>query len=165
MVTNTNLQGSFAFEDSAVAIADSVCETELGTGARAMFSEGTTRRATVTPLVGDGAIDWVLHPWTRYSSANGDLVWITDATPLLGVHDGAMEDLLAPIWIDPENNPAFTGMNTNWTTLTGDDCNGWTSPVGSMASGNPWFVEPDFLRLPGNSTCGNSRGLYCVVDG
>lgn len=163
MVTDANLQASFAFGDSAIAVVDSACETEFGVGAQGLFSVGTERRATVTPVLGDGAIDWVLEPWTRYSNANGDLVWVTNAVPLLGVEDGGQHDLLAPIWIDPDNNPAFTGMNTNWTTMTDNDCNGWTSSTGQMSSGNPWFVEPDFLRLPGNSTCNNSRGLYCVL--
>lgn len=52
-------------------------------------------------------------------------------------------------------------MNTNGTTQVDADCNGWTLPAGgTMASGNPWFVADwDFSRLPGTSSCGNSRGV------
>ena len=167
VVSVTNLAASFASgSDTVVGVVDDACEAEFGAGALAMFAFGDERRATVAAYVGDGAVDWVLDPWTRYLNDAGDLVWLTESIALLGV-DGAGDthDLHHPLWVQVENNPVFTGMNTNWTTQVDADCNGWTLPAGgALGQGNPWFVEDwDFLRIPGNSSCGNSRGVYCVL--
>lgn len=167
VVATTNVAASFASgSDTVVGVLDGACATEFGAGAVAMFAHGDERRASGTAYTGDEAIDWVLDPWTRYLNDANELVWITESIALLGV-DGAGDthDLLHALWLPVENNPAFTGMNTDWTTLLDANCNGWTLPAGgSMAQGNPWFVgEWDFLRLPGTSSCGNSRGFYCVL--
>ncbi len=167
VAAQTNYSSAFAFgEDSVIAVVDAGCAAEFGAGAVALFAYGEERRATLTPFAGDDQIDWVLTPWTRYLNDEGDLVWVTESIALLGIDaDGDTHDLENPVWLPPENNPTFTGMNTNWTTQVDADCNGWTSVAGgTMASGNPWFVDyGDLLRLPGNSTCGNSRGLLCVL--
>ncbi len=167
VVATTNLASSFALgSDTVVGVVDDACVAEFGAGAVSMFAHGDERRATVGPYAGDGAIDWVLEPWTRYVNDADELVWTTESIALLGVDGaGGTHDLLHPLWLSPENNPAFTGMNTDWTTQEDADCNGWTMPAGgTMASGNPWFVgDWDFLRLPGTSNCGNSRGFYCVL--
>lgn len=167
VVSTTNLAASFASgSDTVVGLLDDACVAEFGAGALSMFVHGDERRATMTAYAGDGAIDWVLDPWTRYLNDADELVWITESVPLLGVDSaGDHHDLLHPLWVHVENNPAFTGMNIDWTTQVDADCNGWTLPAGgTLGAGNPWFVgDGDFLRLPGTSTCGNSRGFYCVL--
>lgn len=59
----------------------------------------------------------------------GELVWITDSSPLLGVRDGSPEDLLHAIYAHPQA-PAMgvvTGLNNDWTNALTDTCNGWQS--------------------------------------
>ncbi len=74
-------------------------------------------------------------------------MWITDATPLLGVRDGDAEALLAPIY---EQNSflsrLISGMNADWTTSNSNTCNGWSSELESdeMRYGDPASVT-DFL--------------------
>lgn len=64
--------------------ADSICAGDFGTGWKALLV-GTSRRASVTPFVGDGQLDWVLRPNTYYFNEREQLVWQTDASALLGV--------------------------------------------------------------------------------
>jgi len=167
VVATTNLAASFASgSDTVVGVLDDACVAEFGAGALSMFVHGDERRATLGAYAGDGAIDWVLDPWTRYVNDADELVWVTESIALLGVDgSGDNHDLLHPLWVYVDNNPAFTGMNIDWTTQVDADCNGWTLPAGgTLGAGNPWFVgDGDFLRLPGTSTCGNSRGFYCVL--
>jgi len=161
-----NYSSAFAFgSPTVVGVLDAGCATEFGAGALALFAHGDERRASASPYAGDDAVDWVLQPWTRYLNDAGELIWLTESIPLLGVDaEGGLHDLDHEIWIYPENNPAFTGMNANWTTQEDAACDGWTSVAGGpMASGNPWLLTGSFLRLPGMSTCGNSRGVYCVL--
>lgn len=76
-----------------IAGADAKCAAEFGNGWKALIV-GTGRRATVTPLVGDGAKDWVIHKYTHYYSYYADaLLWRTDALPLLGVRNGKRENV------------------------------------------------------------------------
>jgi hypothetical protein len=115
------------FGGSPVAFADSKCDA----GYAAMFVVPGLREASATPFVGDGALDWVLQPYTAYVDYQGTLIWITDATPLLGVRDGANQPLLAGLFGIAGVGHTVTGMNSNWTSSNSNDCNGWTSSSAS----------------------------------
>ena len=68
--------------------ADLICEAFIGMTYRALLVDGVGRVASQTAYKGDGRIDWVLLPYTRYLNEKGNLIWITDAVPLLGVRNG-----------------------------------------------------------------------------
>ena len=167
VVSEVDYDSAFAFgSDAVIPILDAGCEAEFGAGARALFAYGDERRASVGANAGDGAIDWVLDPWTRYLNDQGQLVWLTESVALLGVDgNGTPHDFEHALWVYPENNPVITGLNTDWTTQDDADCGGWVSIAPTpMASGNPWFVDGGrSLRLPGLTSCGNDRSIYCVL--
>ena len=149
----------------AIDTVDARCESAGLSGYRALFSDGVNRRATVTPYAGDGQIDWVLTPWTRYLRGDGELVWVTDGSALLGVEDGGPADLIAPVNGTAYAASALTGMRGNWVAYTDNNCFGWTSSAGGARyRGDPYAVSADFLDdqdLVPNS-CSSSVLLYCV---
>lgn len=130
-----------------VAAADSTCPE----GYKALFSYGKTRRATTTPFRAQNAVDWVLQPYTYYYSSYEKPVWLTDAVPLLGVRNGqftAFENR-----VDSIIAYVATGLNSDYTTLVGDDCQGW-SGVGRMSYGlvgetSGGFVAKDTVECSG----------------
>lgn len=161
--TNGNMGGNGAIDH-----VDARCESAGLEGFKAMFADGTNRRASTSPYAGDGQIDWVLRPWTRYLRDDGELVWITDETALLGVRDGAPQPLLVPI-VEQSGSRAPTGLQGNWVTELNSDCNNWTT----NSTGASQFMgladelnSADFLAgitpaiSPGN--CGTSVPVYCV---
>lgn len=154
--------------NAAIEHVDTRCENAGLEGYKAMFADGTNRRASTSPYAGDGQIDWALRPWTRYVRDDGELVWITDATALLGVRDGGPQPLLVPISESPGARAA-TGLRGNWVTELNSDCNNWTT----NSTGASQFMgladeldSEDFLAgitpaiSPGN--CGTSVPVYCV---
>jgi hypothetical protein len=140
-------------------------------GYRAMFADGADRIASVTANTGDGQVDWVLRPWTAYVNEDGDLLAITDAAALLGVHDGVFANLTNAI--DPGNNGGtWTGLNQDWTAMpANENCNNWTNATNSyqMMQGISGQVTPGFLRQSQDFTYGCSdqgftRPLYCAEE-
>lgn len=150
MFYSTNLGG--------IAGADAKCQAELGTGWKA-FLVGGSRRATVTPYVGDGQLDWVIKKYTHYYNVHDQLIWRTDEIPLLGVRAGARLNLYAPVW-DNTNYP-WAGWAADWTTLpdsgTTGTCAGWTAPPSGYGS----FILQD-LATNASELCGSSSIILCV---
>lgn len=154
------------------AAADAACEP----GFTALFAVPGVRQATNgTPNTADDQIDWPLEPYTAYLGGGGELVWITDHEPLLGVRKGKTLPLLAPIAAcDPSpcgtQNEFATGLNNDWTNAMSNTCNGWStiSDAASFRAGNPEGVSsflsaglaPCNLGLEGG---GQERlSFYCV---
>ncbi len=158
---NGNLGGHMASQG-----ADSRCESAGLPGYKAIFADGIGRRATTTPYAGDGQIDWVLRPWTRYVREDGELVWVTDTSALLGVRDGAPQDLVNPIDATGTTAFAVTGLRATWVANTTDDCNGWTSNGDFLdrEDGDPRSISAGaFLDNPaGDTDCVVSTVVYCV---
>jgi hypothetical protein len=100
--------------------ADGICQGEFGPGWKALLVGGS-RRATVTPLKGDGATDWVIQKYTYYYNLSGQMLWRTDDIPLLGVHAGQRQAIYADV---------FTNGGT------------YTVAVGRRSS----LVQPDLWR-------------------
>lgn len=125
------------------------------------------REASQTALQGDGAIDWVLAPWTEYrrpatvGGQGGTRVWTTNDVPLLGVESQGLQALINPITSvsGGQGSNVWTGFDTNWTT--GDTCSGWTDGNESAFRGRAGFTDSQFLYT-GISACTNSRRIYCV---
>lgn len=160
--------------NNPVATADGTCPV----GFDAMFAHSGTRRATSSANAVVDPVDWVLTPWTFYVRASGDLIWATDAVPLLGVRDGASVplenpvyefDILGPQWV-------LTGMEADWTTAVSSNCDGFSSAAASVRPGDPLSASnPAFLRgnqsvpcdtltvCPGfPQVCSSTTNFYCV---
>ena len=152
----------------AVDHVDARCESAGLPGYKAMFADGSNRRASVTPYVGDGQIDWVLTPWTRYLRDDGGLIWVTDESALLGVRDGAPEPILMPI-ATQFSTFAVTGLRGTWLTELNQDCSNWTTNS-SGASQYRGIIDEltSDLFLAGNTpefspgNCSSSALVYCV---
>jgi len=139
-----------------VATADSFCPANH----RAMFAFGTTRRATTMPNAAAGSVDWVVHPWTIYLNASGQLIWQTRTVPLLGVDaTGTFTALLNPI---ATGGGALTGLAQDWTTLQQNDCSGWGTPVGGHNVGVAQLVGIGFINNGGVQPCDVVNQFYCV---
>ncbi|MDP9152245.1 MAG: DUF1554 domain-containing protein [Myxococcota bacterium] len=142
--------------------ADTSCQTQFGAGWKALVVGGT-RRATLTPFVGDGAQDWVLQKYTYYYNAQSQLIWRTDSVPLLGVSGGARQPLSASVYDASAFIYAWSGWQTDWTTVPDmpasalGTCIGWTS-----ASSSDWgqFVTADLT--PANDACATTYRILCV---
>jgi hypothetical protein len=138
--------------------ADSICQSEFGSGWKALLVGGS-RRATLTPFKGDAPQDWVIRKYTYYYNASNQLLWRTDDVPLLGVHDGKREAIYADVF--PAASYPWTGWNSDWTTRSDDanggTCGGWTNATTGWAS----FAFPD-LTFAANEGCGSSSFILCA---
>lgn len=167
ILNSTNMDGNMGGAN-APTVLDMGCADSGLPGYRAMFADGVARRASTTPNSGDGQIDWVLRPWTRYTNSLGGVVWTTDSAALLGVEDGASVALLAPI----DGSGGFgvgsvvTGMNEDWVSHDGNTCNenSSSSPANFRASADPSAtVNGGFLDdNAGAVNCSISLKYYCV---
>ncbi len=137
-------------------------------GASALFSDGVHRRATMAPNAVVDPIDWVLHPFTAYENAAGEVLWVTDTVPLLGVRNGVSASLVHSI-VPFEGNPpgVLTGMNNDWTSPPQADCAGWSSDSANAlhSAGIPWIVDAGgYLDNGGVSPCNLFSRVYCVHE-
>lgn len=151
---STNLGG--------IAGADATCVSELGAGWKALIV-GKTRRATVTPLLGDQQLDWVLHKYRHYYSQTGELIWRTDDIALLGVRGGKRLEIYADLFSTSGTYP-WAGFKLDWTTFADNPsasegtCNSWTTDTGN-GFGN--FINAD-LTVAASEPCGASGFVLCV---
>jgi hypothetical protein len=139
--------------NNPVATADGTCPV----GYRALFAHGNTRRATTSAYEVVDPVDWVLSPWTFYTRSSGDLIWATDAVALLGVRDGAAQDLENSVYfLDAAgtDEQVVTGLEGDWTTAVSSTCDGWSSTTASLRPGNPVETShPQFLRQGQTTSC------------
>lgn len=156
--------GRLSPAQGGVAGLDARCQTERGTAFRALVVDGTTRVASTTPYSGAGQVGWVLQPYTRYVSAETQqLVFITDATRLLGAAGGVGVDLYNPIRAADDGWGAWTGARADWTS--GADCADWSSSASTDTglSCNTTATSPaGFPNNGGVSNCAQLRRFFCV---
>ncbi|MEO8178101.1 MAG: DUF1554 domain-containing protein [Deltaproteobacteria bacterium] len=153
--------------------ADAICSREFGAGWKALLV-GSTRRATVTPFVGDGQRDWVIRKYAHYVNAQGQLVWRTDGVALLATDGARHQNVLSPLFqaITFANPLAWSGYNADWTTQpdtgTTGTCLGWTSAEISLnltatAITAGGFTTADPRQFTVTTTCGTtSVRILCV---
>jgi cysteine-rich repeat protein len=108
---------------AATAQADLICRGEFGADFKALVSDGRTRRGSLTPFLGDGALDWPLESGIQYTNALNWSVWITRASALLGARGDHYEDLTATFASDTRE--FWYGAAMNGTPSL--DCDDWTS--------------------------------------
>jgi Protein of unknown function (DUF1554) len=138
--------------------ADLVCQTYAGGTYRALLVDGDVRVATKTPYKGDGQVDWVLRPYTRYLTTLGNLIWITDDVALLGVRNGQPVALLNPILPGPIAF-AWVGFENDWTSSV-DNCLGWNSSLGTDGGTVIRVDQTEFIVDP--AQCSNAYPLICA---
>ena len=142
--------------------ADAICVSQFGAEWKALIV-GNTRRATVTPLLGDQQLDWVLQKYRYYYNYLNELVWRTDEVALLGVRGGKRLDIYANLFPQTGSYP-WAGFRLDWTTFADNPsasegtCNSWTASSGG-GFGN--FVVED-LTVAASEPCGASGFILCV---
>jgi hypothetical protein len=142
--------------------ADAICQAEFGSAWKA-FLVGGSRRATVTPLAGDGQQDWVIQKYTHYYNTRDEFIWRTDDLALLGVRNGMRLTTYANPF-DAVGSYPWTGWESDWTTVAEDPniprgtCLGWTSTDPAWRAS---FCLPD-LTHGATELCGGTSFILCV---
>lgn len=142
--------------------ADVICQTEYGSGWKALIVGGG-RTATTTPWLGDDPQDWVIEKYMYYYNGDNQLIWQTGGVPLLGVVGGQRVNTYAPAFPTTGSYP-WSGWADDWTTIPDGECEGWTlgnytGPDGGFESG--YFAFAD-LRQAATEPCGSTSFLLCV---
>lgn len=145
------------FGANPLATADAMCEA----GYNALFAVPGQRQVTNTPNLADAVVDWPLQPYTAYVNDDGELLWVTDSAPLLGVRDGIPAPLLNTIM---SGGFAVTGMNTDWTANTAENCSNFSSSSSTVDLRYGLLYSDDaflsgFVTTPCNDT---SAAVICV---
>jgi hypothetical protein len=140
--------------------ADQICQRDLGGSGWKALIVGGGRRATTTPLRGDGQADWVIKKYTHYFNGAGQFLWRTDDIALLGVRDNRRMNIYAKAF---ELYP-WGGYDTDWTTQpeqadsAGGTCQGWSSSDFANAGSFPL----DDLTRGAGEPCDRPMPLLCV---
>jgi hypothetical protein len=144
--------------------ADQLCRSRFGNGYKALLVGGG-RRATVTPLRGDGQTDWVIKKYTHYYNDGDQLLWITDSAALLGVRDGMRLNIFADAFPIDRQYP-WGGYDSGWKTEPDPSgpsdfsgtCMGWTVST-DEAQGT--FPFRDLTRAA-TEPCSSGQPLLCA---
>lgn len=139
--------------------ADAVCQAHAncpsGTQCKAMLVDNSfnLRRASVTPNVGDGQIDWVLKPFASYYRSNRTELIATSTSASLFTFNLTFA-------VTGSSSTAWTGLNPNWTNQ-GSDCTGWTVTGVTGYAGDIGSSTSSALGF-NSFNCTDSLLLYCV---
>jgi hypothetical protein len=128
--------------------ADTYCNNEKPAGRgtfKAMIAIPTVREACRThancmlgqTVLTNDSIGWVMTPSTTYENKSGDILWTTNAAAIMASNPAL------PGSISTSGLPAWTGLNSNWTT--GSNCNNWTS---NSASDNGAYGHTAYYSSP-----------------
>lgn len=157
---------------SGIAGMDSICNNDtmkpvelLGKGTyKAMAvdqaitipSTPATRRATPNP------VNWVLRPNTSYKRLDGAPLFTTDA-------NGLFSSMTNEFGEESEGNGfIWTGLNSDFTTATGNNCNNWKSSASNYlgrigsANTNVKSVALSYTNRPCNQTTNSSEPIRIV---
>lgn len=154
---------------NGISGADVICTTEAGgSPSKALLVDESgcsgqpCRRASVTPNVGDGQVDWPLMPSTSY--CNMDSSAVVSVTGINRLFSKAFNTSA----ISPSSclNQA-SGMDKDWTTRAGMSCGNWIVSAGeSMRLGVGWICSNDpysnDMLNGGSITCSSSVRIICV---
>jgi hypothetical protein len=154
-----NTRGKLEGASGPAEFADTLCPS----GYRAIFADGVSRVASVSPNEGDGQLNWTLYPFTAYYNEAGDHIWTTDAVPLLGVRDGVLRELSNSL--GTSDNGVWTGLRADWTTVpAAEACSGWASDSDALTApiGNSGRTGPGFLDVGILNECSLTRAIYCA---
>lgn len=170
-VTQTGHNGDFGGIDGA----DDYCNAQIPNSLsaiphnlfKAMLSAGTNRRATVTPDIGDGQVDWVFKPSREYRRDDGTILFTSSANALI---DFSSSPLDHPFVAGGSN--IWTGLQPNWSDMGNSlTCNNWTDSSSSFAgetgeSGKTSYsaihYTPEDCSLTDHSTNSLPLSLLCI---
>jgi hypothetical protein len=152
-------QAGSNFGPNPVVHADSLCPQDY----KALFVFGDARRATTSANEIKNPIDWVVAPYTYYYNAQSNPVWLTDAVALLGFRNGTFIGLENPVR-ELVTSDALTGLAADWTTLSKNNCNGWSKmSVGPDKSvGFTFASDITFIVRSDLADCDSPAVFYCV---
>ncbi|WP_244935931.1 DUF1554 domain-containing protein [Leptospira bouyouniensis] len=128
---------------------------------KAMVADGTNRIACTSANCATGStsehIDWVLKPNKEYRRADGTTV--IGKTSVNGIFESDLTNEVSTVING--TNFAITGLNANWTNSS-NDCSNFSTTGANVAFGS--HIEKTIASIIafGNTTCSNSRKLYCV---
>ena len=145
--------------------ADAICTREAGGPAKALLVDETgcsgqpCRRATISPNVGDGQIDWPLIPNTAYYNDEFSAVVATT-----GSNGLLPSNLLATITAPGCPNQA-SGVDSDWTTRDGMTCDSWQhSTSGMMGVGYPCSLSTMNFLNGGSVVCRSLIRFICATS-
>jgi hypothetical protein len=146
--------------------ADNICQNDFnkpgGTATwKAMLVDGNTRRACTSANCSSSGneehIDWVLKPNANYVRVTGELIGSTNDKALLVFPlSNSIRGSSASIW---------TGLNTDWTSDTSNNCGGWIingTGYGSVGQADAVTAAAIRHNLTPLGPCASGRQLYCV---
>lgn len=149
---------------SGTAGADLLCMNDgarpSGATYRALMVDTIpTRRATVTPNVGDGQVNWVLKATRRYVRSDGaSNVMITNFS---GLFDFGAYSLTNPVTF---SGSSWTGFQSpvDWRVKAAQTCSDWTTATGIGTTGSNGGATATALSdLP--TSCGTvGLSLICI---
>jgi len=167
--TGTGIAGA-----DAKCMADSMKPvTPTGAIYKAMLVDGTNRRACTTANCAPAApgvglleqIDWVLRPNVTYTRADA-------VTPIFTADWNGVYSIGSVVGSGFVNSISggqfFSGMQTNWTTNSTNNCTSWTLSSGSAAMGSGSIILLDTVNLwnpigsTGGNGCNTAFPLACV---
>lgn len=143
--------------------ADAKCNSDAAKPAgatstyRALIVD-STRRACSTANCGGGIsenLDWVLYPNKIYYRPDGTTIIMT--TNAAGI---AAFNLTNPMTIAAAN-PAWTGLNADWTSNS-VNCSNWTTTAGTGAFGTINSATSSSIFQNTTNCTGTTYYLYCV---
>jgi hypothetical protein len=151
----------------SVAGADTICMNDSAkptpsTVYKALLGDQTgcsgspCRRASNTPNVGDGQIDWVLKPNTNYYRADGTTLIMTTNSNSIFIF-GNFTNSITSVSLTP-----MTGMSGSWTTFSNSNCVNYSfTASGSVTTSLSNSTATASISGAGMS-CGGNYPLYCV---
>lgn len=151
--TNAYIGGSFG----GISGADNICSSDIkcptGSICKAMIL-GSTRIASQTADLGDGQVDWVLHPNAHYYlTDNVTLIANTNSTSLLQIPFNNVIDGVSPgTWL---------GSNSGWV-LGSNSCLNWTDITAGITGYTFRTQFTNSTLFGGNYSCSNPVNLFCV---
>lgn len=149
--------GTFNGALFGAAGADTLCSIDSnypGSGTfKAMLTQGTVRRASVSANAGDSQVDWVLKPNYEYITTGGNPLFNSNANSLFVF--GTLTNVLG-------SGNVWTGLNANWTNAA-QHCSNWTSSSNGVSgnTGDSSALNSSFNSF-GTDTCDTLKHLYCV---
>ena len=154
---------------NGISGADVICTTEAGgSPSKALLVDESgcsgqpCRRASVTPNVGDGQVDWPLMPSTTYYNIDfSAIIAKTSSNSLL-------PSSLNSVPLSSSCVNQATGIDKDWTTRSALTCGNWRVSGGSGRQGVGWICRNNLstgeMLNGGSMACSMAIQIMCVIS-